>query len=101
MTLILFPRHSTPANAVRPARQPEPAKLWRNRWRALEHIVIDRDRLVRPGAMLDGDRAWPSKDMAESVAARDLAFVRFAYGRAIVEHLGAFPAQAPAEGGRP
>lgn len=74
-------------------RVEEPHKAWRNQWRA-----ISWSRCARCGFTARAgetywdccDPVWPSRDAAETSAARQIAYQVTNEGRPLEEHLGAF-----------
>lgn len=76
-----------------PARQiaEQPPKRWRNRWRKVDHE--DRPNFgvyYSIGDEFWGRRLWPSKDTAESAAARNIENNARRFGDNSCEYLGAF-----------
>lgn len=63
----------------------KPAKRWRNKWRQVFRGV------PRYGNIFWSEQTWPSKDVAEAIAAAEVAdnFMRNGYQAA--KYLGAFP----------
>lgn len=72
----------------------EPAKQWRNWWKALEDgcIVEETRERLKTGALVCSAGVYPSKEVAEQKAADGLAYLQKRYGRTNhCEYLGAFP----------
>lgn len=92
MTTITTP----PEIQLTPGQVTEPAKRWRNRWRA----ILDAPRFCyncghkswpKPGEVHDTHcGTWPSKDIAESKATEYLDYQKRMLGHNYDEHLGAF-----------
>jgi len=77
----------------------EPAKRWKNWWRGISYNRCERcSHQGRPGQIYTDccDPAWPSRDVAESNAERQIAYQIESSGRALEEFIGAYP-----EGERP
>lgn len=74
------------------AREPvkEPSKAWRNRWRSKGDGFDDWGRFWRDGDICVSGCVYPSRDTAETDAARIIA--RDPRMRSEWEYLGAFPA---------
>lgn len=72
-------------------RTEEPAKGWRNRWRALKPLVTADGLDLDPGDEVDEKPIFPSREVAEQFAANVLE--RHPPGTA--EYVGAFPVSAP------
>lgn len=69
----------------------EPAKEWTNWWRLLgERAWYEGGRQFSRGDVFRDISAYPSKDIAESVAYADLAY-NLTVGGAEEEYLGALP----------
>lgn len=79
-------------DAVREALR-EPAKRWRNKWRALfAKQCPDCDARMRAGEIyLSCCWTHPTKDVAETRAAAELEQDIRLHGRPLDEYLGAFP----------
>jgi hypothetical protein len=72
----------------------EPPKRWRNWWRALTFNHCANCGSPAEAGEIHVDcctRAYPSKDLAETNAVRAVAYQMENSGRALDEHLGAFP----------
>ena len=56
----------------------EPAKRWRNKWKALVHSYERHAPHIKyaPGQIFDGYTVWPSKDVAEQKAALQKALYK-------------------------
>jgi hypothetical protein len=82
---------------LRTEREPlkEPAKAWRNWWIAVGYFD-DEIQSYAPGDVYPGIKLWPSKDVAESAAAKQAVDSDYASGDGLAEYLGALP-----EGERP
>ena len=74
----------------------KPVKAWRNWYKATATDCTEDGLPVENGEVFPGLSPHPSKDLAESVALRDMAWNRDNATRWIPEYLGAFP-----EGTRP
>jgi hypothetical protein len=72
----------------------EPAKRWRNKYRALAYVCLASGKMYRPGEVLDAENTWPTRDVAETVALDDVKTLRTDNGSPVLEHLGAFPVEA-------
>lgn len=77
----------------------EPAKRWRNKWRAEFFNVCERCRVFHHAGEIYWDccdPVWPSRDAAESSAAEQVAYQIANEGVTLEEHLGAFPVDGEA-----
>jgi hypothetical protein len=72
----------------------EPAKRWRNRYRALEAgWCASNGRPVSAGEEYWGKALWPSREIAEQRALDDLEKGRRFVGHDVSEYLGARPVE--------
>jgi hypothetical protein len=67
----------------------EPAKRWRNRWKAL--VACEYPNITtHPGLVYDSDLEWPSHDVAATQAAKEILEDINEFGSPSDEWLGAF-----------
>lgn len=72
----------------------EPAKGWRNLWRCVRPDFYDDGRYRETGEDFWDLEVYPSKEIAEENAARDMQEEMEDFGRTDI-YLGAFPVSAP------
>lgn len=73
----------------------EPSRAWRNLWRVDVAFPLNQNAFWHTPGERWGAYIWPSKDIAESRAIRDIeSWAKQGYND-ICTHLGAFPVEAP------
>ena len=76
-----------------PEREAEPSKAWRNKWRCVSPELFDDERDRQPGEYFWDWEVYPTKEVAEENAARDIREELQDFGLADI-YLGAFPIEA-------
>lgn len=84
-------------NAPATGKVTEPAKAWANKWRVLQGVTWTRSKdgpevgTARAGEIVWSHQGSPSRDEAESAATEYMLANIRAYGKCLLDYLGAYP----------